>query len=158
MSDWPKYESHKIVQATPITFVNGTHAGAGMKLKIRQVFDAIQVLDAVIRERRPMPQLGKYRLARMHRKLLPDFQVANAQREELITKYGVPRAEDGVLQVPNERMPDFNAEWDPIADHEVELDIEPVRLADMALGKPDDPANGALEASELLVLGDLVTE
>jgi hypothetical protein len=129
-----------------------------MRLKIRRLFDAVQALDAIIREKRPMPQLGKFRLARMHAKLLPEFVAANAQRDELIQKHGDRREEDGQLWVPPARMVEFSAEWEPIAEHEVEVDIEPIRLADLALGKPDDPANGALEASELLLLGDLVTE
>lgn len=126
-----------------------------MRLKIRQVFNAMQVLDAIIRERRPMPQLGKFRLARMHTKLLAEFATANAQRDELIRKHGNAQS-DGQFMVGADFMAEFAADWDPIADAEVDVDIEPIRLADLVVADPD--ANGAIEASELLMLGELVTE
>jgi hypothetical protein len=123
-----------------------------MRLTIAQVFSAMQALDAIIREKRAMPQLGKYRLARMHAKLLPEFVAANARRDGLITKYGRPR-DDGQFAVPPDRMAELNAEWEPIAEAYVGVDVEPIRLADLG-----DQVNGALEAIELLLLGDLVTE
>ena len=129
-----------------------------MKLKVHQVFGAMQALDAIIRDKRPMPQLGKFRLARMQAKLLPEFQTANAQRAELIRKYGQPRL-DGQTEVTRENMALFNAEWEPIAEADVEVDVGPIRLCDLDLSNEGDPVlNGALEASELLLLGDLVTE
>lgn len=128
-----------------------------MKLTIQQVYGAMQALDAIIRDKRPMPQLGKYRLARLHAKLAPEFTWANAQRDELIRKHG-ETMQDGQFGVPPERMAAFLDEWDPIATALVDVDVEPVCLGDLALGPPDDPANGAVEASELVLLGDLVAE
>ena len=39
---------------------------------------------------------------------------------------------------------------------EIDVDIEPIKIGDLMLGTDDDPANGAIEASELLLLGELV--
>lgn len=128
-----------------------------MQLTIRQVFDAVPALDAIIREKRPMPQLGKFRLARMHARLLAEFATANVLRDELITRHG-DRREDGTFWVPPERLAEFNADWDPIAAATVEVDIAPVHLADLLLGTSADPANGAIEVNELLALGELVAE
>lgn len=125
-----------------------------MQLTIAQVFAAVPTLDTIILEKRPMPQVAKYRLARMYGKLLAEFTPANAQRDDLVRKHGDDLG-DGSFFVPPERMAEFNAEWLPIAEHVLDVDIEPIRLS--ALGTPDDP-NGAIEASELLSLGDLVIE
>jgi len=123
-----------------------------MQLTINRVFETTITLATIMREKRPMPQIGKFRVARMHAKLLPEFNTANTQRDDLIAKYGAVR-EDGQTEVPAERMPDFTAEWNPIAESTIEVDIEPLRLADITID-----GNGAIESSELQMLGDLVTE
>jgi hypothetical protein len=127
-----------------------------MKLKISRVFDAMQALNAIIGEKRPIPQMGKFRLARMHAKLLPEFVTANAQREELITRHSQGAMNtDGQVWVPPERLSEFNAEWEPIAETEIDVDIAPVRIVELIV---DGAANGGVEAGELILLGDLVTE
>jgi len=123
-----------------------------MKLTIAQVFNAVTALHAIITDKRPMPQVGKYRLARVHSLLLPEYLVASAQRDELIRKHGVPREGGGHI-VPDENMAAFNAEWLPIGEAVIEVDVEPVRLADLTID-----GNGGVEASELIMLGPLVTE
>lgn len=132
-----------------------------MRLKIHQVFNAVQALDAIIREKRRMPQLGKFRLARMHAKLLPEFVTANAQREELIRRHGNVQP-DGQFMVGPAAMRAFTAEWEPIAEAEVDVDVEPISVtsSEISLAAPGDwdEHNGPIEASELLLLGDLVTE
>ena len=58
-----------------------------MKLTVQKAMDATLVISQIIREARPMPQKGKYRLARLHAKLLPEFQTINTRRDEMITAY-----------------------------------------------------------------------
>jgi len=55
-----------------------------MKLTVAHLYAAQITLTAIINRKAPMSQKGKYRIARMHRKLMPDFQVANEQRELFI--------------------------------------------------------------------------
>lgn len=145
-----------------------------MKLKVQHVFDATLVVAQIIRENRPMPQKGKYRLARLHAKLLPEFTTAAARRDEIITAYdhhemmpgepGLYTASDPPqrvmisapqFSVPPDKLPEFNAAWAEIAGEEIEVDVEPVPLGCLDLG---DNADGAIQAAELVTLGDLVTE
>lgn len=139
-----------------------------MKLKVQQVFDVTLLVTQIIRENRPMPQKGKYRLSRLHAKLLPEFTTANARRDEMITAYQhhetttVPMP-DGTettttaeqFSVPTDKMPEFNAAWKEIADEEIEIEIDPIPLAYLDLG---DKADGSISANELVTLADLVKE
>lgn len=139
-----------------------------MKLKVQTVMDATLLITQIINERRPMPQKGKYRLARMHAKLVPEFQLINAQRDAMIKAYGTHQMKsvkdaDGLesfvetedFVVPADKMPEFIEAWKKIGDEEIELDIEPIPLAQLDLG---NGADGAIEASELITLGELVKE
>lgn len=138
-----------------------------MKLKVQQVFDATLLISQIIREARPMPQKGKYRLARMHAKLLPEFDTINAQRDEMIKAYGYhPLVQTGVedadvmaespnFAVPNDKLAEFNEAWRKVADEDIEVDMQPVPLAQLDLGPG---TNGVIEAHELAILGDLVEE
>lgn len=131
-----------------------------MKLKVQHVMDATLVVAQIIRENRPMPQKGKFRLARLHTRLLPEFNVANTRRDEMIAAYEHHEpVEDGVpspqFSVPLDKMPEFNAAWAEIGGEEIEVDVEPVPLSCLDLG---DGSDGAITAHELITLGDLVTE
>lgn len=141
-----------------------------MKFKVQHVMDATLLISRIIRERRPMPQKGKYRLARMHAKLLPEFTVINDQRDALIkaydheTKVKIKDA-DGVeteasttppsYSVPLDKMDEFTAAWKEIGDGEIEVDVEAIPLAQLDLG---DGTDGCIEAAELITLGELVKE
>lgn len=138
-----------------------------MKLTVQQTMDAVLVISQIIREQRPMPQRGKYRLARMHAKLLPEFQTINAQRDDLIKAYNhhetiknkdpATGAESEVINqefsVPLDKMGEFTEAWKKIGGEEIDIDIEPIPLSQLDLG---DNADGSIQASELITLGDLV--
>ena len=133
-----------------------------MKLKVQQIMDATLVVSRIIREDRPLPIRGKYLLARMHAKLLPEFTTIDTQRDGLITTYDhhpMTAGPDGVLEeskefsVPEDKMPEFTALWKEIADQEVDIDLTPIPLAALDLG-----GESSIEAHELIVLGDLISE
>lgn len=126
-----------------------------MKLTAQQIRDVTLVVSQIIREQRSMPQRGKFRLARLHAKLLPEFNVIDAQRDSLVKEHGDPVEGDiSRWEVSAEHMPEFNAAWKTIADEEIEVDVQPIHLSDLDCGT----ANGGIEANELIVLGDLITE
>ncbi len=142
-----------------------------MKLKAQLVFDAVPVISTIIREKRPLPQKGKYRLARMHAKLLSEYNTLAERRDAMIMAYDSPlltfhsseedpigqRAKpSGKYTVPEEKLSEFTAAWKEIGDTEIEIaDLEPIPLDQLSLS---DDANGAIEAVELITLGDLVKE
>ncbi len=136
-----------------------------MKLKAQQVFDATRVVAQIINDNRPMPQKGKYRMARLHDKLLPEFQTLNAQRDAMITAYdhrestggqdGAPVVVSDQFSVPADKAAEFTAAWKEIGDQEIEVAVEPVPLAYLELA---DNADGSITGHELVLLGDLVCE
>lgn len=139
-----------------------------MKLKVQHLMDAVLVISQIIREQgqdlRPMPQKGRYRLARMHAKLLPEFTTINTKRDEMISAYGYhqlvagpddTQVESANFAVPADKMDEFTAAWKEIAGEEIEVDVEPIPLAQLDLG---DGTDGSISANEFIVLGALVAE
>lgn len=144
-----------------------------MKLKVQHVMDATLIVTQIINRAAPMPQRGKYLLARMHTKLMPEFKTIDARRDEMIKAYNNPQQrpvpgavveagepvpmEDvpGEWQVPLEHMPEFTAAWKEIGAEEIEVDIQPIPLIALSLPNGSD---GAIESSELITLGDLVVD
>ena len=45
-----------------------------MKLKVQTVLEATLLLTNIINQARPLPQRGKYRVARMHAKLATEYR------------------------------------------------------------------------------------
>lgn len=139
-----------------------------MKLTVRHLMDATLVVTQIINEKRPMPQKGKYRLARMHAKLLPEFNIANEQRDQLIKDYDTLQMEKSVNPdgseielptdryiVPLEKMPEFNEKWGAVLSQVIDVDVQAIPLAQLDLG---DSVDGGISAQELVTLGCLVTD
>ena len=140
-----------------------------MKLKVQHVMDSTLVLTKIINGQRALPQKGKYRIARMHAKLLPEFKVIDARRDEMIKAYGVRQVKTEIepgtgniletetdgWQVPADKMPEFTEAWKQVGDEEIDLDVQPIPLSQLSLG---DDQEGAIEAHELIILGELVQE
>jgi hypothetical protein len=125
-----------------------------VRLTVQRVWDMTLVVSAIIRDRRAMPQRGKYHLARLHAKLLPEFTLAAGRRDELIAVYQHKAEGESVWSVPADRLEDYVAAWKEIAGIEIDVDVQPFALADLDL----PGLNGAIEAAEIVILGDLVMD
>jgi len=136
-----------------------------MQLTAQQVFDATLTLTTIINEKRPMPQLGKYHLARLHSKLLPEFNLLATQRDALIDAYDhyEPIGTDGdgnpllatTHSVPADKVGEFNAAWKAIADTAMWIEVDPIPIQCLSLA---GDANGSIEAHELVTLGNFVSD
>lgn len=137
-----------------------------MRLKVQHVMDATLVISQIIRDQRPLPLKGNYRLARMHAKLLPEFTLANEQKDGMIRAYNTPLmvpvlGEPDVMtptdqfMVPADKQAEFDGAWKQIGDQEIEIDVEPIPLDQLDLGNGN---TAAIQANELITLGDLVVE
>lgn len=139
-----------------------------MKLKVQHVMDSMLVLTNIINRQCPMPQRGKYLIARMHAKLLPEFKTIDARRDAMIKAYGNPQTKtvtnpetgveyqtpvEGQWQVPPEMMGEFTAAWEEIGEEEIDVDISPLPLT--ALCMPNG-TEGLIESGEFITLGELV--
>lgn len=144
-----------------------------MKLKVQHVMDATLVVTNLINRQCPMPQRGKYLLARMHMKLNAEYVPINERRDEMIKAYNNPQmrpvpnavvAEGEPIpmervsnewEVPADKMPEFLAAWKVIADEEIDVDIQPIPLISLCM---PNGTEGLIEASEFITLGDLVVD
>lgn len=123
-----------------------------MKMTLQQVFDATPVLTTIINEKRPLPLKGSYRVMRMHAKLKPEYEPIAAKYDALLAEHAAAKeGEPGKYTV----TPEFVAAWSEFTKDEIEVDVEPMPLACLDLG---DAVAGSVSASELIVLGNLVTE
>lgn len=148
-----------------------------MKLKLQHLMDATMALRGIIDRNDPMPQKGKYRVARMYDKLEREFQIINKRRNEMITAYNTPQMilnpawkPDGSVSpdvpqfissptefmVPPDKLPEFTQAWEEIGKEEIEVDVQPIPLEQLCLADPK--VDGGIAANELIVLGDLVAE
>lgn len=144
-----------------------------MKLKAQQVWDAMMAVIEITNRQAKMTQKGKYRLARLHSKLSPEFDVLNVQRNTLIESYKthekIPnpawdRADELVGEawidsprfvVPLDKLQEFNDNWKKqIADEEIDLDFSPIPIELLSLG---DDTDGSIQVAEIIALGELVT-
>lgn len=140
-----------------------------MKLKVQHVADAALVVTNIINRAPPMPQRGKYLLARMHAKLIPEFKIIDARRDEMIKAYDNPQVNEELLadgtkvvtpvagqwQVPPDKMPEFIAAWKVVGDEEIDVDVQPIPIRAISL---PDGSDGAIEAHELITLGELIAD
>lgn len=156
-----KADNRTVSDWVRLTLLRTIIPGEPMKLTVTQIREATLVVSQIIREARPMPQRGKLRLARLHMKLLPEFTTIEAQRDALIQEHGVPALDPVTNEpmldkwmVPPENMADFNAAWAAIADDEIDVDVTPIPMADLDTGT----GNGGIEATEIIILGDLISE
>lgn len=136
-----------------------------MKLTVNRVLEVTEVIAKIIRENRPMPLKGAYRLARMHAKLYAEYLPITSRRDALIKAYGyhpiLPSGTEGIsieseqFAVPADKMEEYAAAWAEIGNEEIEVDVQQIPLAQLDLG---DTVAGSISANELISLGDLVTE
>jgi len=127
-----------------------------MKIKVQHLMDATMVIRQIITEKRPLPQKGNYRLARMFDKLAREFDILNAKRDEMIKAYDYHADGAKEWSVPPEHIPEFTKQWAELGAEEIEVDIEPIPLEQLCFADPDVQAT--IDVSEFIVLGSLVKE
>lgn len=130
-----------------------------MKITAADVFDAYQVLETTKQRSAPMPDKAKFWLARLGRKLRPDFQHLCEQRDELITSFDKKNS-DGQFFVPPDVQDDFNKRWKDIMSTEIELsDVDRRPLSFFRLpGVGPDAVEGPLSVAEMTALEPFLTD
>ena len=141
-----------------------------MKLTVQQVFDITPLLAKIKEENRPLPSKGKYRIARLHRKMEAEWNTIAERYNAMIKTYDhkrpmingvVVEATEENLQnpgvvmqdaVPDDKMPEFLAKWKDLAAEEIEVAVEPIPLDQLCI----DGAEGGISIAEFSVLDKLV--
>ena len=130
-----------------------------MKLTAGEVYDASIALANIIKRPRQIPQLAKYKIARMHSALEPAYKEIEDRRLAAVQQFGTEVFQDeaktrSTWQIPEgtEQFKQFIAAWDLIRAEVKEVAISPITL--QSLG---DSENG-VEAGEFKYLGALVVD
>lgn len=142
-----------------------------MKMTIEQLMTRMAIVTTLINENRPMPLKGRYRLTRLHAKMLPEYNVVDAQRSEMIRAFDyheptMGKDESGEMvevghaeafSVPPDKMKgEWAKQWAEFASEEIEIEgIQPIPLSQIDLG---ENVNASISATEIWQLGDLIAE
>lgn len=147
-----------------------------VKLTIDKLLTGMTTVSTILRERRPMPQRGKFAFAKMHTALMDDFNKYSAQRDELIATYGYKamlrrpagpgdtdediargyaEKEAEEFSVPQDKLKDFEEKWKILGEEEIEIDVKPISIKLFDLGTGTD---GSVEGAEIIDMGNLITE
>lgn len=134
-----------------------------MKLSAGRIHDAVQALNGIMQSpnSRKVPQIAKYRLARMHAILEKEATLIEAERSKLVMELGEEvfldpeKTKSGGWRVDQANVPKFTEyvkRWTEIRAQELEVTIEPITLTTLG-----DSAEG-LEVDEFKALGELIAE
>lgn len=94
------------------------------KVTVGELHAAYQTLASVARENDKMPSKAAYWIARMLKRLEPEFLPAEQTRVKLIRELG--EEANGSWSVTNGNIPEFNEKWSAIC--KVESDLVPIKV------------------------------
>lgn len=131
-----------------------------MQLTAGEIWDATEVLAGIIRRPRQLPQLAKYKIAKMHNLLSPIYDKIEEERIALVEKYGHETFHDEAktkskgweVEEGSEAMKLYRPAWDAVRSRVLQVAITPLTM--QLLG---DSEHG-IEAGEFKFLGPLVVD
>lgn len=94
-----------------------------MQLTIQKIMDAREGLESLLSFR--LPAKAAYRVQRALDKVLSRFNAFDKVRQRILEGYLDP----ATGKVPDEKMPAFLEELEPLLTEEIEIDIHPVPLS-----------------------------
>lgn len=128
-----------------------------MKMLARDVFEAFLALEVTKQRHAPMPERAKYWLARLGRKLRPEFQELNEQRDDLIKSFD-KKNEAGQYWIAPEDQTEFNKKWNEIISTEIEVSGVDRKSISFFLTNSGPAEDGPLSVYELTALEPFVTD
>ncbi len=132
-----------------------------MKLIVDQIYDATVALSNIAnRNSLAIPQMAKFKLAKMHDTLEPIFMEIEKERVALVQKFGSEKFADPEKKVTiawnvdktDAGFQDYIDGWSAISKREMEVNVKPITL--QALG--NDPKG--LEFTDFKMLSCLVVD
>lgn len=134
-----------------------------MKLTAGRIYDAMNTLVAVAnRGNLALPQLAKYRLSKMHDRMLPHHESIQKKLQELVQLHGEEQFEDAEktkstgqwgIRPNSDQQKAFNAEWDTVRAEEIDIPL----LTPIPYEMLGNEMRG-LEMKDFALLGELITE
>jgi len=131
-----------------------------MKMTGKALFDSVITLASIINRPRNLPQTAKYRIARLHAALEPEYKLLEAERVKMVEELGEQvyadeeKTQPTGWKIPDDspRLAEYRMRWNTLLSEEIEVNAQPLTLA--SLGDAPD----GIEADEFVRLGELITE
>jgi hypothetical protein len=133
-----------------------------MRITAGQLYDAVHGLNSILDAQRPrmIPQVGKFRLAKLHTILERHYVLIEAQRAAIVQKLGhevftdEAKTKSGGWSVEPGTPPfdQYIKEWNAVREQELEVDVKPITLT--MLG--NDPRG--IEAGECKMLEPFIDD
>lgn len=98
-----------------------------MQLKLSQVIEIANAIKSVLDK--SLPATVGYELSVFIKRVTPELTALEEQRVSLIKKLG--KEEGGNFVVSPEKMAEFHAEYQPLLDKEVSVDVTPISVASL---------------------------
>ena len=107
-----------------------------IQVQVRDIINSMDTMKLLIEK--PLKARVAFRVAKLVREIDKEFELYNSERDKLIKKYGM-KDENGELiiddegrgRLSDENIPKFNQEIQEMLDNEVELNAQPIALADL---------------------------
>lgn len=96
-----------------------------MRLKLKDLWNSQQVISEL--DRLILPIKVSYWIGKNTKKIHSEIQAIERQRIKLVEKYGVVQ-EDKTLKVPEEKVKQFQGEFEEFLETEIEINIVPLSL------------------------------
>ena len=127
-----------------------------MQLTVGEIYDAVQALIRIEQSKRMIPQIAKFRLARMHDRLEPLYKAIETRHAALHQELGSEQFNEqkeslgwGIREGTDAHVA-YLERWQVVRAEPVEVKISPITLESLG----DDPKG--LEVLDFKMLGKLV--
>lgn len=97
-----------------------------IKVTVNELLNVYGALQSLALQK--LPARAAYWVSRLLVKLDGEYRAAEGKRVELIKKHGGPDKDSGGFRVPDDKMPAFLEEWNPIAQGEIEIETQAMKI------------------------------
>ena len=104
-----------------------------MKFRLGQIQDMKESLGRLTNE--PLPLKIAFKLNKLVRNMDVNLTVIEEERVKLVKKLGVENKETNAVEIPKDKIPQFQEEFVELMNEEVEIDFEPFKIDDFANAK-----------------------
>ena len=97
-----------------------------VKMRAGELIDMYQALERIAQQK--VPARAAYWVSRLMVKLRPEFEAFDAQHNAMAIKHGKDMGNGQFKVQPGESMQAFLAEYQPVAETEIEVDVQPIKI------------------------------
>lgn len=127
-----------------------------MKVPAGIVLAAYEILTRLIKDKEPMPTMGRMGVSLMLSEIAPKAQVVAEQRDALIEKYGESKEGQVSITLAMAGWGAWVKEWTEVAAKDLEVAVEPIKISLLDSGYVDRGIR--IDEIGTLLAGGLITK